>query len=186
MHQRVRDNVTILTALLTIVSLALVFAAVGRVVPAGTLPQAPEGILDVIPHVNAAISLLAIGTILAGVRAIRRSNVVRHRRLMLTSFGLFATFLVLYLYKVAIDGATTFPGEGAIETFVYFPVLAIHIILAIVALPAVYYVLLVAYSHPIHELASTAHPRVGRIAAALWLISFVLGEVVYVMLYWLY
>lgn len=186
MHQRVRDNVTSLTAVLTIVSLALVFAAVGRVIPPGTLPRAPGGVVDAIPHANAVISLLAIGTITAGVRAIRRSNVVRHRRLMVTSFGLFAAFLVLYLYKVAIDGPTTFPGEGAVETFVYFPVLAIHVLLAIVALPAVYYVLLLAYSHPIHELAATPHPRVGRIAAALWLISFVLGEVVYAMLYWLY
>ncbi|MFT4890486.1 MAG: putative membrane protein [Halobacteriales archaeon] len=186
MHQQVRDNVTSLTAVLTVVSLALVFAAVGRVVPAGTLPRAPAGVVDAIPHVNAAISLLAIGTIATGVRAIRRSNVVRHRRYMLASFLLFATFLVLYLYKVALDGPTTFPGEGAVETFVYFPVLAVHILLAIVALPAVYYVLLLAYSYPIHELSTTAHPRVGRVAATLWLVSFVLGEVVYVMLYWLY
>lgn len=186
MHQRVRNNVTALTALLTIVSLALVFAAVGRVGPTGTLPQAPSAVLDAIPHANAAISLLAIGTILAGVRAIRQSNVVRHRRLMLTSFGLFAAFLVLYLYKVALEGPTTFPGEGAVETFVYFPILGVHVLLAIVALPAVYYVLLLAYSHPIHELSTTAHPRVGKVAASLWLVSFVLGEVVYVMLYWLY
>jgi len=186
MHQRVRDNVTALTALLTIVSLALVFAAVGRVGPTGTLPRAPAPVLDAIPHVNAAISLLAIGTILAGVRAIRQSNVVRHRRLMLTSFGLFAAFLVLYLYKVALEGSTTFPGEGAVETFVYFPILGVHVLLAIVALPAVYYVLLLAYAHPIHELSTTAHPRVGTVAASLWLVSFALGEVVYVMLYWLY
>jgi putative membrane protein len=186
MHQRVRDNVTSLTAVLTIVSLALVFGAVGRVLPAGTLPRAPAVVFDAIPHVNAAISLLAIGAIAAGIRAIKRSNVVEHRRRMLASFVLFATFLVLYLYKVAIEGPTPFPGEGSVETFVYLPILAVHVLLAIVCLPLVYYVLLVAYSYPIHELSTTAHPRVGRVAASLWLISFFLGEVVYVMLYWWY
>jgi putative membrane protein len=186
MHQQIRDHVLGLTAVLTIVSLAVVFAAVGRVVPAGALPHAPDGVMGAIPHVNAVISLFAIGTITMGVRAIRRSNVVRHRRLMLTSFVLFATFLVLYLYKVALEGPTTFPGEGTIETFVYFPILGIHVLFAIVALPAVYYALLIAVSTPIHELSTTAHPRVGKVAASLWLVSFALGEVVYAMLYWLY
>jgi putative membrane protein len=42
---------------------------------------------------------------------------------------------------------------------------------------------LIASTHDVSELPETAHPRLGRIAAALWLISFALGIVVYAMLY---
>jgi putative membrane protein len=67
--------------------------------------------------------------------------------------------------------------------YVYLPVLAIHILLAIVAIPTVYYVLLLAASYPVSELAETNHPRAGKVAATLWLVSFALGIVVYAMLY---
>jgi len=185
MQQQVREHVPALTAVLTVVSLALVFAAAGRAVPSGVLPRAPGTVLDAIPHVNAAVSLVAIGTILGGVRAIKRGDVVTHRRLMLSSFALFATFLVLYLYKVALTGPRGFSGAAWVEQFVYYPLLGVHMLLAIVCIPLVYYVLLLAYSHPVHELSETAHPRVGRVAAVLWLVSFALGEAVYVLLYWL-
>ncbi|WP_254821676.1 DUF420 domain-containing protein [Haloglomus halophilum] len=181
-----RDRVPEATALLTVVSLALVFAAALGVVPRGLLPRAPDSVLRAIPPVNAGISLVAIGTISAGWRAIRRGNVQRHARLMVASFGLFATFLVLYLYRVALLGPTPFPGPAAVERFVYFPMLGIHILLAIVCVPLLYYVLLVAGTRPTSEVFGSLHPRVGRVAAALWLVSFSLGIGVYAMLYLVY
>ena len=102
---------------------------------------------------------------------------------MVTTFGLFVTFLVLYLYRVTLKGPTEFAGPAAVERFVYFPVLGIHILLAIAAIPTVYYVLLLAASYPVSELGATNHPRAGKLAATLWLISFSLGIVVYAMLY---
>jgi putative membrane protein len=179
----VREQVPALTGVLTVVSLALVFGAVGGAIPAAILPRAPDTVLAAIPHVNAAISALAIGTIVAGIRAIRNGKVTRHRQLMVTTFVLFVTFLVLYLYRITLEGPTDFAGPAAVETFVYFPILAIHILLAIVAIPAVYYVLLLAASYPVSELGRTNHPRAGKLAATLWLVSFSLGIVVYAMLY---
>ncbi|MDS0283224.1 DUF420 domain-containing protein [Haloarcula onubensis] len=179
----VREQVPALTAVLTVVSLALVFGAVGGAIPAVLLPRAPESVLEAIPTVNALISAAAIVSILAGVRAIRRGNVERHRRLMVGAFGLFVAFLVLYLYRVTLVGPTDFPGPAVVETYVYFPLLAIHILLAIVAIPAVYYTLLLAASHPVSQLGRTNHPRAGKVAATMWLISFSLGIVVYAMLY---
>ena len=186
MERFVRERTGLLTALLTVVSLALVFGAVLRVGPATALPSAPDTLLAAIPHINALISLTAIGTIVAGVRAIKRGNVTRHQRLMVTTFVLFSTFLALYLYRVSLKGPTEFAGPGWIESYVYLPILAVHILLAIVCIPLVYYVLLLAYSHSITELPATNHPRAGRAAAGLWLVSFALGTVVYTMLYWLW
>jgi putative membrane protein len=179
----VRERVPALTGLLTVVSLALVFGAVGGAIPTTLIPRAPDTFIGLIPHVNAVISALAIGTIVTGIRAIRNGNVARHRQLMLTTFGLFAAFLVLYLYRVTLEGPTDFAGPAAVETYVYLPILAIHILLAIVAIPLVYYVLLLAVSYPVSELSRTNHPRAGKLAATLWLVSFSLGIVVYAMLY---
>lgn len=186
MEFRARENVPLLTALLSIVSLALVFGAVGGAIPASVLPHPGAAVIAAIPHVNAGISVLAIGTISLGWRAIRRGNVTRHRALMGTSFLLFATFLGLYLYRLVVAGTTTFDGPGGIVTTAYFAFLAIHILLAIVCIPLLFYALLLASTRPVPEIYETAHRRVGRIAAPLWLISFAMGIGVYVMLYHLF
>ena len=47
-----REHVPALTALLSVVSLALVFGAALQLLPVGALPS-PEGLLEAIPHVNA-------------------------------------------------------------------------------------------------------------------------------------
>lgn len=181
------ERVPILTGILSVVSLALVFSAAGGVIPPAAVPSTPEWVLTAIPHVNAAISLLAIVTIGFGWRAIRQRNVDRHRLAMLTAFGLFGLFLVLYLYRlIALGGPAAFPGPEQIERFVYLPILGIHILLAVICIPFLYYVLLLAGSHTVAELAETRHASVGRIAASLWTISFVLGVVVYVLLYHVY
>ncbi|ELZ78541.1 hypothetical protein C455_12678 [Haloferax larsenii JCM 13917] len=186
MEFRARNHVGGLTAALSVVSLALVFGAVLGAIPRAAIPHASDEVLRAIPHVNAVISTTAIVTILAGIRFVRRGEIARHRQMMLASFALFATFLVLYLYKVVVQGTTEFPGPETIYQFVYLPTLAIHMLLAIVCVPVVYYVLLLAMTRPISEVFGTNHARFGRLAASLWLVSFVLGNVVYLLLYVLY
>lgn len=182
-----RDRVPALTGLLSALSLALVFGAAGGAIPKTAVPAPPGWVLDAIPAINAALSLTAIATIAAGWRAIRRANVVRHRWLMLASVVLFATFLVLYLYRlVVVGGAAEFPGPDAVYRFVYLPVLVVHMLLAVVCIPLLYYVLLLAATHSVGELAGTHHAAVGRIAASLWIVSFALGVVVYALLHHLY
>ena len=181
-----RRHVRSLAAVLSLGSIALVVASVRGVVPATALPHAPGWFVDVIPTLNAVVSALAIGTILAGWRAIRRGDVERHRAAMVTATVLFAVFLALYLYRIVVHGTTEFPGEGAVYTFVYLPVLVVHMGLAMVAIPLVYYALLLAGTRSVREIYHTNHARVGRVAAALWLVSFSLGIVVYLLLYVLY
>lgn len=186
MERRVREHVPALTGLLSILSLALVFGAALQVFPTEAIPRAPAWVLDAIPHVNALVSLLAIGTIAAAWRSIRRSDIREHRALMLTSLVLFVVFLVLYLYKVTLTGPAPFPGPDSVYRFAYLPLLAIHVGLAICCVPLLYYVLLLALTRPVSELPRTNHRRVGRVAASLWLVSFALGVVVYALLYLIY
>lgn len=180
-----KQQVPLLTAVLSIVSLGLVFSAVGGVVPEWLLPRS-EGLIALVPHLNVVFSIAAIVTIISGWRAIKQGNVESHRNWMLASFGLFAAFLVFYLYRVALEGPQAFGGPETIRQFVYLPTLAIHILLAVICVPLLFYVLLVAVSRPIDEIYLSRHRSVGQIAAALWLVSFSLGIVVYVLLYVLY
>jgi putative membrane protein len=182
MQLQAREHVPALTGLLTIVSLALVFGAVFGVVPEGLLPHI-EVALTAIPHINAVLSLSAIGTISYGIVQIRQRNVEQHRRAMLASTGLFALFLLLYLYRISLEGPTPYAGPDVLYQYVYLPMLAIHILLAMLCIPFVYYALLLGTTTPVARLPETRHPTAGKIAAGLWLISFALGVLVYLQLY---
>lgn len=187
MQQLSRVHVPALTGVLTLLSLGLVFGAVLGYIPPVVVPKTPDWVITVIPHVNAVLSATAIGTISLGWYWIRRGAISRHRNAMIVSLILFATFLGLYLYRlVVLGGPTSFPGPEPVYRFVYLPILGIHILLAIVCIPLLYYVLLLALTYPVEHLGQTNHPRVGRVAASLWLVSFSLGIVVYVLLHGVY
>lgn len=189
MSQAVRDgareHVGVVVALLSTLSLLAIFAAVLGYMPDRLLPRY-DPLLTAVPHLNALISLCAIGTISAGVVAVRRGQIARHRAAMLTSTALFACFLGLYLYRVSIEGPTQFAGPDAVRQFLYLPMLGVHILLAIVCVPFVFAALVIALTHPRSELRGTRHPTVGRVAAALWVISFSLGICVYLLLHVVY
>jgi putative membrane protein len=185
MQLQARDRVRELTAILSVVSLAVVFATAGGLVPSEALPRI-AALVDVIPHVNAALSATALITIAVGIRAVKNGNIARHRAAMASTTVLFLGFLALYLYRIALEGPSAFPGPETIYQFVYLPILGIHILLAVVSIPFVYYVLLLAVTRPIAAVRESPHPRVGRVAASLWFVSFALGIVVYTMLYVVY
>jgi len=181
-----RDCVREWTVALSVVSLALVFGTALGAVPRALLPIAPDAVFAAIPHVNAVLSTVAVASIAAGVLASRRGEYERHRRLMIVSLLLFAGFLVLYLYKVAVRGPASFPGPTVVEQYLYLPLLAVHILLAVICVPLLYYVFLLAATRPIPAVFETRHRRVARVAATLWIVSFVLGNAVYLLLYVVY
>ena len=186
-RHRLRSHVPALAGLLSAISLALVFSAVLGYVPNALIPEAPAWVVAAIPHVNAAISATAFASIAVGWYRIRAGDIANHRIAMLAATVLFAGFLVLYLYRlILLGGPTAFGGPDPIYRFVYLPLLAVHVLLAVVCIPLLYYVLLLAYTHPVRELAGTRHARVGRGAAALWLVSFALGVIVYALLHQVY
>jgi putative membrane protein len=174
-----------IAAVLSVFALGAIFAAVGGVLPADALPRS-ERLVQAVPHLNAVLSLGALACIGLGVRWIRTGRVQRHRAAMLAAFAQFGGFLVLYLYKVVLAGATPFPGPEVMYTAVYLPLLTVHILLAVVCVPLLFYVLALATIHAVEDLPRTPHPRIGRLAAALWAISFTLGLVVYALLYLVY
>jgi putative membrane protein len=170
---------------LSVLSLAVVFGAVGGAIPAAALPRLGP-LVAAIPHLNAALSLTALVTLAAGIRAIRRNRVARHRAAMAATTLLFLVFLACYLYRIVLEGPTPFPGPDPVYRFVYLPILGTHVLFAVLSVPLVYYVLLLATTRPVSAIRQSPHPRVGRVAAALWAVAFALGIVVYLMLYAVY
>ncbi|MFC6757861.1 MULTISPECIES: DUF420 domain-containing protein [Haloarcula] len=185
MHQA-RHHVPQFTGVLTAVSFAIVLVVIAGVVPSALFPRAPTTVMAVIPHALAAVSAAAIGTILAGLRAIRAGDVDRHRTLMVVSFLLFGLFLTVDFYRLAVVGPTAFAGPAVVETYLYLPLLVGHAAVALLTFPAVYYALLVGVTNPRGTLPATRHAGAGRVAAALWLLTFGSGLVIYAMLHLLW
>ena len=105
---------------------------------------------------------------------------------MIGTFGLFGLFLTVDSYRLTVAGPTSFTGPAAVETYVYLPLLAVHVLCALLTFPAVYYALLVGITIPVDRLPSTKHSRVGTVAGALWLVTFGQGLVIYAMLHLLW
>lgn len=126
---------------------------------------------------NALCNASAGVLLFLGWRAIRRRNVVLHKRLMLGAFGVSALFLVSYLTRMTVFGAKHFEGTGLART-AYLGILLTHSVLAAAILPLV---LRTVYL-PLRE-RFDPHRRIARWTFPLWAYVSVTGVIVYVMLY---
>lgn len=150
--------------------------------PSTALSPAVARLLRAAPLAIACINASALTSLVLGWRAIRRGSVRTHRRYMLAASVLISAFLILYVTRVALGGVKAFPGPAPVRTYVYLPILTIHIVLSIVAVPLVVYNLLIGLTRPSSDVWRTPHAAVGRVGVALWSTSLALGIVVYVML----
>lgn len=173
----------------TIALTVAIYAVLGVVLsmkPPANLPSDIAAALAAFPSVIAFVNALALTSLIAGWRAIRTGRVGPHRRFMLMSAGLISLFLVLYVTRVALGGTKVFPGPAAIRTYVYLPILAVHIVLSVASVPLVIYNVITGLTRGVRAVANTRHPAVGRYAVALWATSLALGIVVYLLLNVLY
>lgn len=171
-----------LTAFLTVVGYGIVLGVF--LVPsfAALFPDLSQGTVDLLTHAIAVVNTTAVVTISLGWYWIRRGEVRKHAAAMGTSFGLIVLFLTIYVPRVAGGGTKYFDGPELVG-YVYFVMLAVHILLSILAVPVVLYAVILGATHTERELrAETPHARVGRVAAASWLLSLVLGVVTYLLL----
>ncbi len=183
----VKRHPALTTAVLSVVGYALVIGTFVGLVPHSVFPHLslPEvnAVTDAIGVVNTVTTVLLV----LGWYWIRRGKVRRHRAAMSSSFVLIMVFLVLYLAKIGGGGTKEIVGAPPLVTYLYLGMLAVHILLSVVAVPVVVYALVLGLTHTPEELRTqTPHKRVGRIAAASWIVSLSLGVVTYVILNHLY
>lgn len=188
----IKEHVTAVTVLLTVVGYGLVAATFQGLVP--IYPDIGESGVNTLGHAIAVVNTAATITLVLGWRAIRRGETTKHRNYMITSFVLIVLFLLLYLPKVGGGGEKEFVLSASyafVPTWdwiypAYLTMLAIHILLSVVAMPVVLYALMLGATHSPSELRETPHRKVGRIAAGSWILSLVLGVLTYLLLNHLY
>lgn len=186
-RRRTRTHPRVVTVVLSVVGYAVVIGSFLDLVP---FPDLSQGTALLFGDMIAVINSVALLALLAGWRFIRRGQVERHRRSMLSAFALIVCFLVLYIWKqaggftkelVVSQGQFLAAYAPAIST-IYLGMLAVHVLLSIVAVPVVLHAVVLGLTHTPEELANTVHPTVGRVAVASWATSLALGIVTYLML----
>lgn len=133
-----------------------------------------------LPAVNAALNATAALLLVLGLRAIRRGERERHRRIMWSAGAVSAAFLACYLYyhfAIARGEPTRFHREGWPKA-AYLALLLSHTVLAMVNLPMVLRTFWLA-----HKERWEAHRRLARWTFPIWMYVSVTGVAVYVVLY---
>jgi putative membrane protein len=130
-----------------------------------------------LPTLNASLNAASALLLAAAYHAIRRREIERHHRLMLTAVATSALFLISYLVYHAQVGSVRFQGQGTARS-VYFAILITHTILAVVIVPMVLRTLYLARKGRFPE-----HRRLARWTFPLWMYVSVTGVVIYIMLY---
>jgi len=133
-----------------------------------------------LPALNATLNATSAVLLLLGYRAVRRHEIERHRRLMVSAACVSAAFLVSYLVYHAHVGSVRFTATGTPRT-VYFTILVTHTILAAAIVPLVLRTLYLGLRR-----RDDRHRRIARWTFPLWLYVSVTGVVIYLMLYRIY
>jgi len=175
-----------ITAVLSIVGYTLVAASFLGLVPFPTLGR--QGVV-LLSDTIAVINSIALLSLLAGVRFIKRGQRRRHAAAMGGAAALIVIFLVLYVWKQAggftkgfvVAEGQLFAQYATAITFGYWLMLGVHVFLSVVAVPVVIHALVLGATQPMDQLGETLHPVVGRIAVAAWGLSLALG----ILTYWL-
>jgi putative membrane protein len=126
--------------------------------------------------INAVINSMVAVLLVAGLVTARKRQYNTHKKIMLTAMGLSFLFLVSYILHHLFAGETTFGGTGAIR-YVYYTILATHIVLAAVILP---FILFTAYRALIGE--NEAHRKLAKKTWPVWFYVAVTGPVVYALI----
>ena len=122
---------------------------------------------------NTALIVLSGVSLLVGYVSIRRGQVSRHRRAMLTAATFAALFLVVYVARYFLFSPEVFAGEGAARVF-YLVVLISHTVLAIALGPMVLVTLRRALRGDFR-----AHRALARFTLPAWLYVVVTGWSIY-------
>jgi len=139
--------------------------------------------VEQLPHLNAALNLLATILLLSGFVLIRLKRIKAHKWAMLSCFGVSCLFLTSYLiYHVSVP-SKPFPRSdyGSAWAIGYYVILASHIVLATV-LPILAIITIVLGLRNRRR----AHRKIARWTFPIWLYVSVTGVVIYVMLYQLF
>jgi putative membrane protein len=132
--------------------------------------------LPFLPALNALLNGLSATALLIGFTFIRARKIAAHRASMITAFIFSTLFLVSYILHHYLHGDVRYPAHAALRSF-YLPLLASHIVLAVIALPLVLVTFFFSLSGRFPQ-----HRKVARWTFPLWLYVSVTGVITYALL----
>ena len=130
----------------------------------------------IFPLFNAIINGTTFVVLIAGLYAIKQKNIPLHRMLMTSAIALSALFLVFYVLFHLSTETTRHPGSGS-ELYIYYFILASHILLSIAIIPLV----LITFVRALAE-KFDKHRKIARITLPIWLYITLTGVIVYLMI----
>lgn len=139
-------------------------------------PDAGSKRFAFLPALNALLNGLSAVALLIGFTFIRSRRIVAHRRSMTAAFLFSTLFLISYILHHALHGDVRYPAHAAYRA-IYLPLLASHILLAVVALPMVLVTFFFSLTGRFKQ-----HRGIARWTFPLWLYVSVTGVITYVML----
>jgi len=137
-------------------------------------------LLPNIPHILAILNTLAATLVTIGYINIRNQNYAAHKTCMVSALAVSILFMIFYLYYHAKVGYIPFAGQGDIR-YLYFTLLASHVILAAIVFPLVLITAGLALRGKFK-----AHKRIARWTLPIWLYVSVTGVMIYVMSFHIY
>jgi uncharacterized membrane protein YozB (DUF420 family) len=141
-------------------------------------------LVDVLPHVTAALNALAGLLSLIGFYQIKSGNRLAHKAVMSAAVVVSALFLATYLLHHFLHPLFQFRGEG-IARPIYFTLLFTHVVLAVTVTPMI----VLTYLRGRRALATgdtARHKALARWTFPIWVYVSVTGIVVYWLLYHVY
>ena len=137
-------------------------------------------IIPIIPPALAILNTLSASLVSIGYVNIRRGNKSVHKVCMVSALAVSIVFMIFYLYYHAKVGYIPFAGQGDIR-YVYFSLLASHVILAAIVLPMV----LITAGLAIMGKFSP-HKKIARWTLPAWLYVSITGVIIYIMSFHIY
>ena len=136
--------------------------------------------ISYIPHILAILNTLSAILVSMAYIKIRKQNKSAHKKLMISALFVSTLFMIFYLYYHSKVGYIPFAGQGNIR-YLYFSLLASHVILAAIAFPMV----LITAGLAIRE-KFNLHKRIARWTLPIWLYVSISGVTIYVMSFHIY
>ena len=130
----------------------------------------------VFAKINAVINTIVALLLIAGIVTAKQRKLATHKNIMLLAMFLSLLFIVFYICHHLFAGETKFGGTGTIK-YIYYVILATHIILAAIILP---FVLFTAYRALINE--NDRHRKLAKVTWPIWFYVAVTGPIVYLLI----
>jgi putative membrane protein len=134
---------------------------------------------SILPPINAALNATATLLLIFGRRLARQGQFARHKRVMISAFGVSSLFLLLYVgHKVSRNFEnTTYNAEGWAKS-AYLVLLGSHVLLAMTV--PIFAITLIVLGMKDDR---SRHKRFARIGWPIWIYVSVTGVLIYLLLY---